>query len=128
MKLLGSAILVALLAIGCTDSTPLETFTMPPGQSPSGGLVAGKLGGNEECVQLLRQGEPSVALLWEDKYTAKFPPLRIYDSAGELVATGDQPVWLGVEGSQKTSNSSCGTTKAYWVYSITTKNPINATP
>jgi len=101
---------------------------MPPGQSPSGGLVAGKLGGNEECVQLLRQGEPSVALLWEDKYTAKFPPLRIYDSAGELVATGDQPVWLGVEGSQKTSNSSCGTTKAYWVYSITTKNPINATP
>lgn len=128
MKLSGSAILVALIAVGCTDSTALETFTMPPGQSPGGGLVTGELVGNKECVHLLRPGEPPVALLWEDRYTATFPPLQIYDSAGGLVATGGQPVWLGVEGNKKTSNSSCGTTNAYWVFSITTTDPINATP
>ena len=128
MKLFRNAVLVTLIAVGCTDSAALETFTMPPGQSPGGGLVTGELVGNKACVELQRPGEPPVALLWQDRYTATFPPLRIYDSAGSLVATAGQTVWLGVEGNQSTSNPSCDTTKAYWVYSITTKDPINGTP
>jgi len=128
LKLSFSAILVVLLVAGCTKGTTLETFTMPQGHSAGGGLVTGDLVGNGECVQLSRPGEPLVALVWEDTYTATFPPLRIYDSTGGLVASGGQPVWLGVEGNHKTSNSSCSTTKAYWVFSITTTDPINATP
>lgn len=126
--LVGWAGLAAVFAIGCADTTPLETFTMPPGQSPGGGLVTGELVGKRDCVHLSRPGEPLVALLWEDTYTATFPPLRILDSAGVAVATGGQSVWLGVEGNQKTSNSRCATTKAYWVFSITTEDPINAAP
>jgi hypothetical protein len=121
-------VLAALLAVGCADRHSLETFTMPPGQSPAGGLVAGVLQGHEACVQLVVPGRPPRALLWATDYTVTFRPLRIYDAAGKLVAIGGQPVWLGVEGGKTTSNPGCGTTNAYWVFSITTKDPITDTP
>lgn len=128
MKFRVGVALVALVAAACSDRPTLDSFTMPPGQSPGGGLVTGELVGNEQCVQLIRPGELPVALLWEGTYTATFPPLRIYDAGGNLVASGGQTVWLGVEGNRTTSNQSCGTTKAFWVFSITTRDPVNDTP
>lgn len=128
MKILAFAAIAALAAAGCGTSLPLETFTLPPGFSPGGVLVSGVLGGNAKCAELLREGEPAVALLWQDAYSATFPPLQIFDHSGMLVASASQQIWLGVDTNRTTANKNCSTTRAYWVYSISTRDPVGAGP
>jgi hypothetical protein len=97
---------------------------MEPGQSPGGALVDGVIQGANGCVLLVSPGQPRVALLFEDPYSATFAPLKVFDAEGKVVAEDGQHVWLGIEGSKTTSNPACGTTKAFWVFSLSTTDPV----
>lgn len=117
-------LLVVLLVGGCTERSPVATFTMEPGQSPGGSLVDGNIGGVDGCIVLVTPGQQPMALLFDSRYTVTYPPLKIFDPSGTLVAEGGQHVWLGVQGNKKSNNPNCNTARALWVFSVSTKDPV----
>jgi hypothetical protein len=123
----GAALLLFMVCNACSGRVQLETFTAHPGASPGGVLVEGTLQEIGGCVVLVTPGLPEpVVLVWDSPHTATFGPLRIFDTNGNVVATGGQHVWLGVELRKGTDNALCQASEAYWVYSIDVDDPVEA--
>lgn len=96
-RALAGALLVALVAGACTTSQALPTFTIPPGQDVGGELYVGTLmaGRGTPCIQVKQLGYPAVALVWPAGFTARYNPLRVYDTHGTEVASEGDLVTAG---------------------------------
>lgn len=109
-----------LLGACSTPRTPLQGYDTHPEGSPAGVVLDGTLERTREspCVLLKPLGEPPVGLLWPPGYSATSDPLRIYDEAGEEVASEGVAVTLA-GGLNPEPNAYCQTTMSFQVSEIT---------
>ena len=89
-------ILAALAVVGCGITRVSLPSGVSTGDSPAALVgpfsVAGR--SSDGCVWLEMNGSQFGAL-WPQGYSATFDPVRVYDQAGQLVATEGEQLWAG---------------------------------
>jgi hypothetical protein len=120
---------LALVVASVAACSRRELATTPAlGDVSTGTEMTGQLLGDQVtgCIALRLTDGTEMALFWPKGYTAEFQPVRVFDGAGSLVASGSGPVYVGGDQLPSNDHPTCRDERfAFRVTAVTMTNPID---